>query len=412
MLAPYRSVLSTPGALTFSAAGLLARLPISTVSLGIILLVEDSSGSYGFAGAVSAAYLLGAATVSPVMARWTDRLGQHRVLPPAFLCFAAGLVGLVVGVELGWHNLFLFAAAMVAGISYPPVGACIRARWTAALGAGPALHTAFSIESIVDEMIFMLGPVVLTLVAVQVHPALALLVFVVLAMGGGWWLSTQRATEPPVAAADTAVPLVRLPWAWLVPMILAAACLGSLFGATEVTTVAFAEEKGAPELTGVLLAVWATGSLIAGFLTGALRVRRSALQRYRWGTLAMAVAMTPLAFIDNLWLLGAALFLGGFAISPTVVATMSLVEATVDAARLTEGITWVTTGIVVGIAPGAAVAGQLIDRYGASTGFYVPLVSGSLAALIAWSTGHQPIPEVGCSRITEEVVATRSLRVR
>lgn len=389
MLAPYRSVFATPGAKAFSAAGLLSRLPISTMTLGIVLLVEDKTGSYGFAGAVSATYMLGAAVISPVMARLTDRLGQHRVLPPAFLVFAAGLGGLVLALELGWHNVFLYAVAAVAGTAYPPVGACIRARWTHALVGGPALHTAFSIESIIDEMVFMLGPVLVTVLAIQAHPAFALLVVVGLATAGGWWLSTQRATEPPVGGARASSRAERLPWAWLVPMILAAACLGSLFGATEVVTVAFAEEQGAAKLTGILLAVWASGSLIAGFLTGALPVGRSALRRYRLGTLGMAAAMAPLPYLDDLWVLGVVLFLGGFAISPTVVATMSLVEATVPSARLTEGITWITTGIAFGIAPGAAIAGLLIDRFGASTGFYVPLVSGVLAALVAWSTGEQ-----------------------
>ncbi|MBA3266066.1 MAG: MFS transporter [Nocardioidaceae bacterium] len=391
MLAPYRSVLATPGAMAFCAAGLLSRLPISTMTLGIVLLVEAPTGSYGFAGAVSATYMVGAAVVSPAMARLIDRLGQHRVLLPAYLAFALSLVWLVLALELGWHDLFLYCAAAVAGVAYPPVGACIRARWSSALGAGPALHTAFSIESMVDELIFILGPVLVTVLAIQAHPALALLAVAGLASTGGWWLSTQRATEPPVRGVSRGSHVSRLPWAWLAPMTLAAACLGSLFGSTEVVTVAFAEEQGATEVTGLLLAGWAAGSLIAGFVTGAVQWAQSALQRYRWGTLGLAAAVTPLPFVDNLWALGVALFVAGFAISPTVVATMSLVEATVPAGRLTEGISWVSTGIAFGIAPGAAVAGRLVDGFGASTGFVVPVVGGVLAALIAWSTGQRHV---------------------
>ncbi|MEJ7706057.1 MAG: MFS transporter [Nocardioidaceae bacterium] len=202
MLAPYRSVLATPGAKRFTAAGLLARTPISTMTLGIVLLVEHLSGSYGFAGTVSAAYMGGAAAASPVLGRFIDRFGQRRVLLPAFAGFASGLLAMMVSLELGWPSLATYAAAAVGGIAYPPVGSCIRARWSCAL-SGPALHTAFSLEAMVDEMLFILGPVLVTVLAVQVDPSVALLAVLVVAVVGGGLLSGLRATEPPVSTASS-----------------------------------------------------------------------------------------------------------------------------------------------------------------------------------------------------------------
>ncbi len=189
-------------------------------------------------------------------------------------------------------------------------------------------------------------------------------------------------------------------WRWLAAVVTVSAALGSLFGSTEVVTVAFAKEQGHPEVTGLLLAIWASGSLISGAITGLLTIRASPRSRFRWGALGMAVVMTPLPFIESLPVLAVALFIGGFAISPTLVATMSLVKSGVPADRLTEGITWVSTGIGIGLAPGAAIAGHLIDAYGASTAYIVPTVSGVLAAVVAWSTGGrgsatlpEPTPE-------------------
>ncbi|MDQ3484060.1 MAG: MFS transporter, partial [Actinomycetota bacterium] len=205
---------------------------------------------------------------------------------------------------------------------------------------------------------------------------------------GGFWFAAQRGTQPPERQTRQRRPdRDRLDWAWMVPMIAGAVCLGSLFGATEVVTVAFAEEQGHPKAVAILLAVWALGSLLAGVLTGLYSGGTSPLRRYRLGALGMATAMAPLPFIDNLVVLGAVLFLGGFAISPTMVAAMSLVEANVSPSRLTEGITWVTTGIGLGIAPGAAIAGALIDQFSASTAYSVSAVSGVLAAVIAATTG-------------------------
>ena len=389
MLAPYRSVLATPGARLFSAAGFVARMPMSMVTLAIVLLVVERSGSYGKAGAISASYMLTAAVSSPLLGRLIDRWGQRRVLLPAALGFGAGLLALLLAVEQSAPTPLPHLCAAVTGAAYPPVGACVRARWTAVLPDPGRLHTAFSFEAVVDETVFMLGPVVITLLATQVSADAAMLAVAAVGVAGGLWLAALRATEPP--STGTSSPRSERPplrWMWLGAMVVTAACLGSLFGATEVVTVAFAEEQGHKSATGPLLAIWALGSLISGVLTGVRAVRATPLRRYQWGATAMAAAMVPLPFVDNLLLMGVVLFLGGFSISPTLVATMSLVESGVPAARLTEGITWISTGIGFGIAPGAAIAGRLIDEFGASTAYAVPVASGLLAATVAWSTGR------------------------
>lgn len=384
MLSPYRSVLATPGAGLWSVAGFVARMPISMVTLAIVLLVAGRTGSYGLAGTVSAAYMLPAALSAPVLARLIDAWGQARVLLPSVAVFALGMGGLIAAAEQSWSSLALHLFAALAGISYPPVGACVRARWAAALGASPGLHTAYSFEAVVDEAVFMTGPVIVTVLATSVDETLGVAVVIVFAVVGGVWLASLRGTEPLARGSNrVGAETEAMAWRWLAMLVLAAACLGALFGSTEVVTVAFAQEHGHRALAGVLLASWAAGSLIAGIITGSVQWQTTAMRRYRLGSVAMACVMLPLPFVGNIALLAVVLFLAGFAISPTLVAVVSLVQAHVPASRLTEGITWVMTGVGLGIAPGAALAGRLIDDYGASAAYSVPVIGGALAAVVA-----------------------------
>jgi MFS family permease len=384
MLSPYRAVLATPGAKLWSVAGFVARLPISMVTLAIVLLIAGRTGSYGLAGAVSAAYMVTGSVSGPLLARLIDAWGQARVLLPAIAGFGLSMAGLLVAVERSWSTPVPHLFAALAGACFPPIGACVRARWAAALGESAALHTAYSLEAVIDEAVFMVGPVIVTLLATSVNETLGVVVVIIFAIVGGVWLASMRGTEPPARGSTRdAGARESIGWGWLSLLVLTAICLGTLFGSTEVVTVAFAQEQGHRGLAGPLLAIWAAGSMIAGIITGSVQWKSDALRRYRLGALGMACVMVPLPFVGSIPVLAVVLFLAGFAISPTLVAVVSLVQSHVPATRLTEGITWVMTGVGLGIAPGAAVAGRLIDEYGASTAYAVPVVGGALAAIVA-----------------------------
>ena len=153
------------------------------------------------------------------------------------------------------------------------------------------------------------------------------------------------------------------------------AALGVLFGAAEVTTVAFADEQGHQAWAGGLLALWALGSLTSGVVTGAIAWRRGPDRAGSAGARsAMAATMAPLALIDSVPVMGVALLVGGFAIAPTLVATLSLTERDVPAGRLTEGMAIMQTGLVAGVAPGATASGFVIDHHGRVGG--VPRLPG------------------------------------
>jgi len=384
MLTSYRRVLSEPGTLRFSATGLVARLPISMVGLGIVLLVSAATGSYAVAGAVSAAYMIANAGLAILQGRLLDSLGQGRVLAAASVGFAVAMALLVWSVDAGWPLAASYACAGLAGGLLPQVGSAVRARWSHVLDTERDVQTAFAIEAVADEAVFMLGPVIVTVLAAAWDPVAGIAVAVIACTAGTLLLCAQRATEPPAHPHHRSTGRrLRMPWATVTPLAVVSAALGTLFGAAEVTTVAFAGEQHHQAWAGGLLALWALGSMLAGVLTGAVTWRRGPTVRVRWGAFGMFCAMVPLHFVGSVPVMGLVLLVGGFAIAPTLIATLSLTEGTVPAGRLTEGMAIMQTGLVAGVAPGATLAGIVIDAHGASAAYLVCAAAGAVAALAA-----------------------------
>lgn len=387
MLSSYRSVLSRPGAIGFSAAGLVGRLPLSMAGLGMLLLVQADTGSYGIGGSVSATYMVANAVVALPFGRLVDSRGQGRVLSLAALVFGGAMAALVVTVRADLPMVTTYAAAALAGASLPPIDACVRTRWAHVLdraGLSDEVETAYAFEAVVDETVFMLGPIVVTLLGTLVDPVAGIAATVVAGVGGSLAFAAQRGTEPPAhprdASTGTRVPL---PWRTLAPLTVVCVALGLMFGAAEVITVAFASDHGARSASGGLLALWALGSLVAGAATGAIRFKRELAQRVLWGSVGLAVAMAPLALVQSIELMGALMLVGGLAIAPTLIATTAMIEQVTPPSRLTEGMALLQTGLVAGVAPGAALAGLVVDHAGPSPAYLVPLGAAVLAVLAA-----------------------------
>ncbi len=384
MLDSYRRILGRPGTALFSVTGLFARLPISMVGLGIVLLVQGKSGSYGVAGAVAAAYMIANAILAILQGRLVDNLGQARVLSGASAIFGIAMVMLIWSVEADWPIGAAYAFAALAGGSLPQIGSCVRARWSYVLSAPAEVQTAYALEAVVDEAVFILGPILVTVLATSIDPVAGLATAIVAGVAGSLAFSAQRATEPPAHPHDRSVGArPPMPWRTVIPLTIVCAALGVLFGAAEVTTVAFGEEQGSKAYAGPLLALWALGSLIAGVITGAVHWKSGPAVRVRWGALGMACAMAPLSLIGSVPLMGLMLLLGGFAIAPTLVATLSMTEQVVPASRLTEGMAIMQTGLVAGVAPGATASGFVVDHSGASAAYLVSLGAGVVAAIAA-----------------------------
>lgn len=383
MFGPYTEVLRTPGARAFSAAALVARLPMSMFALGIVLAVTLSGGSYGPAGVAAGISTAGHAVASPVQARVADRVGQQRMLIPLLFGHGIALIALiaVVGrVAAGEAPFALLAgAALLTGATFPQIGALVRARWAGLQSA--RLHTAYAWESALDEVAFVVGPVIVVVLATNIHPVGGLVAVLLFTLGGGFVFASLRSSEPPVRQPVTRGRRDPLPFATLTWTAVAFAFMGGIFGVVELSTVAVADEFGATAAAGPVLAVFAAGSLIAGLTTGAIHWKVSPRRRFIVGQAALAAAVLPLAFVGNLPLLFVSIFVAGFAIAPTLIAGFSMVQAAVPASRVTEGLAWVSTAITVGAAAGAASAGPIIDRIGGSDTYLVAFACGVLATL-------------------------------
>lgn len=403
MRSTYGEVLRLPGAALFSLTGLVSRLPLSMSSLGIVLLVRENGGSYAAAGLIAAAHVAAAAAAAPLQGRLADRWGQRIVLVVVGAAYGLGMTatiaaisGLTGGGEVPppWPHV----AAAAAGLFVPQTGSFVRARWTHALrDRRPLLTTAFAIEAVLDEVVFVVGPVLVTFLTLQVLDVAGLATATAAAVLGSWTLAAQTSSEPPRASTRTSR---RDPmgWAVLAPVLVASVGIGTLFGSAEVIVVAFTEEDGVPGAAGVVLAVWAAGSLLAGVVVGALPAPADPVRRLRWSVLVLGALFAPLLVAPGTVWLAAGMFLAGVMISPTMIAATSVIEAYVARSRLTEALTWTTTGLAIGIAPGAALAGAVVDAHGAAAAFAVPLVAGLSAAVVAWTArlptapGGEPVP--------------------
>ncbi|HZA04609.1 MAG TPA: MFS transporter [Propionibacteriaceae bacterium] len=377
-LGAYRQILGDPRARAFSAAGLIARLPISMTGLGIVLLISLTSGSFGRAGLVAAVGTLAGAVAAPLWGQTIDRLGQARVLTIAAIVNSAGLALLVISVQLGWPLAVTLFAALGVGAGFSSAGSAVRARWSHRLRESPLLQTAFALEAVLDEVVFIVGPVLVTFLATAIHPALGVSVSAVIGLVGALLLAAQRSTQPPPVPRDRTRRPQRLPLAVLLPISVASLALGAVFGGMEVVVVAFAEEAGVLPYAGLFITAWSFGSLLAGVATGAIAWRAAAATRFRIGAAALAASLVPLLFLGSPLPVGALLLLSGMAIAPTLIATVAVIESSVPTARLTEALNWNTTGMAIGLAAGAAVTGHLIDLSGSRGGFFAVVGAGVL----------------------------------
>ncbi|AVH56041.1 MULTISPECIES: MFS transporter [Streptomyces] len=399
MPSPYRALFAAPGSKGFSAAGFLGRMPLSMMGIGVVTMISQLTGRYGLAGALSATIALAAAVAGPQVSRLVDQYGQRRVLRPATLFALAASAGLLLAAHYGWPDwtLFLFSAGIGC---VPSLGAMIRARWAAVYRGTPQLHTAYSFESVVDEVCFIFGPIISIGLSTAWFPEAGPLLAACFLAVGVFWLTAQRATEPEPHPREQHGGGSALRAPGLQVLVATFIATGAIFGGVDVVTVAFADEQGHKGAASVVLALYAAGSCVAGAVFGLLRFSGAPEPRWLLGICAMAVSMIPLLLVGNLPFLAVALFVAGLSIAPTMITTMSLIEQHVPRAKLTEGMTWVSTGLAVGVALGSSVAGWVIDAAGAKAGYGVPAVSGTVAAAVGF-LGYRrlskPVPRRGGS---------------
>ncbi|MDO9396918.1 MAG: hypothetical protein Q7T71_10265 [Herbiconiux sp.] len=383
LLASYCQIFAVPGSAAFVVAGWFGRLPRSTLSLAAVLLIAAETGSYTLAAVVAAALVVGTALIAPLWSRAMDRAGQRRVLLAGAVASAISAVLLVAAVTAHLPTWTWFAAAFLVGASSVDVGSATRARWSALVPEGHPRHTAYSLESVVDESVFVIGPPVITVLAALVNPLLGIAVGLLLGLGGQLALVLQRSTAPAVHpdARAAGLPLVRPIPRGVVGVLPLFLGVGVVFGSVDLTSVGFAEAEGVPAAAGYLLAMLAIGSVLAGLVFGILKLAVAPPVRVGVTALLYGLVVPAVALMPGVVTAGLALLAAGLVTTPLLISGMALVETSVDRARLTEALAWPGAAMSIGFTAGSSLAGVAIDAGAASNGFTVTAAGAAVVGV-------------------------------
>jgi MFS family permease len=383
MFSPYRKLFEVPGALRFSIAGSIARLPISMTLLAITFVIVHVKHSYTLAGTVATGASLISTVFSPMWSRYADRLGQRKVLRftvPFYIIFD---IIFLIAISKHAPTYIWMTSIFIAEMFLPNIGGLTRRRWLWVLGEDRVqINTAYSYEALMDEIIFIIGPLVATSAAIFISPAAGMILgFSFMAVGTTLFIS-QRSTEPAPFKKDSeakdgfvlAMPVVQTVF---LPFIF----LGAFFSSTNLSVVGYAQQHHDAPYTGLVLAIWAAGSGIAAIFNGSIKWRLSDASRFRINLGGILILSLPFFFIHSMLILAIALFLSGIGVAPLIVAGYNVAEKSVPPEKVTETLAWVIAGLSLGGALPGTFTGHIIDSQGASKAFVVPIACLVLANL-------------------------------
>jgi MFS family permease len=375
------AIVSAPGALRLFVLSLVARLPVTMLSIGLLVHAAHLTDSFGAAGIVTAAYGVALGVGGPVLGRLADRRGQTPVLV-ATACAALVMLGAIAVLPVGAPVAVLVALAAGVGLTEPPVGACVRALFASLVAEPEALPAVYAVDAAASELTWIAGPpLALALGALWSTGAALAVAGLVLAVA-----TVAFAAQPASRGARSASherqhrgamrsPAVRT-------LVIAMVAVGALFGAVEVAVTAAAANLGSTAAAGPLLGLWGAGSLVGGVL--AARLGRRAHGARGLSLLLVALAAGHLLLIPaagSLVALGAALLMAGTAIAPTYAAVYAMVEDAAPSGTATEAFAWLGTAVAIGASAGAACAGTLADGAGPVAALVLAGGAGALAAL-------------------------------
>lgn len=379
----YRQIFTAPGSIAFSSTGFLARMPMSMISIGLMTMFAVKGESYSDAGYIAASYVLSNAFLAPQISRLADLYGQARIAWPATII---SVISLCILLTLAQYNaplyLLIFAAIMTGFM--PSFGSFVRTRWSKIYGGSGLLRAAFAFESIMDEIIFMVGPIIAIMLTNHFFPAAGPLSAGLIMLIGCFLFTSQKATEPKPYGrqAQKTSSVIRLRSIQLLAILLF--FVGTIFGTAEITDVALAKSLNQAAYTPLPLVFYAFGSFIAGITYGALPIKMALSRQLLWSVLITLLTTIPMLLVRDLWDLSIVLFIAGATCSPTIIISMSLVESIVPIEKLTEGMSWAITGLATGVAAGAAFSGQLIDYFEPVSGFYIAVLGGFFALILTF----------------------------
>jgi MFS family permease len=364
-LAAFRRVLGRPRVLALATASVMARLPAGMGIVALVIYVHARTGSFGAAGAAAGAFTIGLGGTGPLLARLVDRRGPRPVVLPAGLLAAATLAGVVVLGDNGAGSAVLVVGSGLAGALSPPIGGLMRRVWSGVVDEEDMI-TAYAIDSILIEVLFVAGPLLAGLLVATLGPGEALLFAAALgAVGTFWFVSEPEVGDLPRAplhhhtrAGALASSAIRL-------LVVTGVPVGATFGALDVTLPAFGAAHGSSALGGLFTASLAAGSALGAVVYG-IRPHRFGHPGTTFLRLSALQPLTclPIAAASSVGLMVPLAALAGVCVAPLITVRNQITQAAMPPGTGTEAFSWLGLSITVGASAGSALAGPLVEAGG------------------------------------------------
>jgi MFS family permease len=386
-LSRYSALLAQPALRTAIAASILGRLPIGITGLAILMLAQDTTGSFGSGGVVAACYVAGLAIVAPLLGRLIDRYGPRLTLLGCAFAFPSALAGLVATLSAPASMWIAFVFAGATGAFFPPITVCMRTFFKQRLPEQVLLATAYSLESVLIELIFILGPVLVAIFVALASPAAAVLFAAACGCAGTLLFQRSQALRQwRIEARGQASLFGPLAEPGFVPLLAVILCYASAFGLVEIGTTAYATEIGEPALAGVLLGIMSIGSAAGGLVYGSRSWRLPLARQFPLMLGLMGLGIAPLASISASWAFGLWCLAAGIAMAPALIMQSMLVAGNSRPEHSTEAFTWSTTALLAGVGAGLTVGGALLEHAKSPAAFAAAalfsIAAGSLALIL------------------------------
>ncbi|TVL90476.1 MFS transporter [Streptomyces sp. SAJ15] len=392
MATGYGELLRTRHAARLLSGTLIGRLPNATAALAAVLFVRAEGGSYALAGALSAVYGVGNAVGQPLLGRAVDRYGQPRVMLPAAVLSALGMVLFaVVGLE---PLPVAYAAMLVAGFFTPPLEGGLRALWPDVLKRDDRVHAAYALDAVAQEVMFAVGPLMVTLLVAAWSEAGALLVINAIGVLGALSVVVSPPSRQWRSAPREAHWLGALRSPGLLVLLGSFLFIGIALGAIAVASVAYADEHGGGMVSSYLLSALGVGALIGGVAYGARQWPGASERRLQLLVAVLAVGYLPLILVPGVPAMTALALVAGVFLAPALACAFVVVDQHAPSGTVTEAFSWLVTTFVVGNAVGTAVAGPVIQESGITAGFAVPGAAGAVALVVLTAARRFLVPAV------------------
>lgn len=386
MAAGYLEILRARHAARLLVGTLVGRLPNATAAIALVLFVRAQGGTYSLAGALAAVYGVANAVGQPVLGRLVDLYGQPRVQFPAAVLSALAMTAFAFA---GTGPLpVAYATVAAAGLFTPPLEGGLRALWPSVLRRGEQVHTAYAMDAVAQEVMYTVGPLLVTLCVSLWSERAALLVLSAVGVLGALSVVVSPPSRTWRSAPREAHWLGALRSPGLLALLGSFLFVGIAMGSITVASVPYADDHGGDAVYGWLMAAMGLGALLGGTVYGARQWAGAAERRLRVLVGLLAVCYLPLMLMPGAVAMVLLTLVAGVFLAPAIACAFVLVDRHAPRGTVTEAFSWLVTTFTVGASVGTGVAGPVVQAGGALWGFAVPGAAGAVSLLVLLATGR------------------------